>query len=210
MEIGERIRWLRKQRNMTIENLASKVGVTRQTISRYENGVIIDIPSSKLESIANALSVSDSYLLGLTLESQCDSAEYDIQRIRKEISEAKTDDEKDVLQANLEILQESYSDMLFLKEMQHLASTQSKDAVQNQSKDMAQKLGLRIKDKVSKFSSDKGATITMNIDSWLLLALKGMAADSGRNLADEIERALYDHVMSAIDNNSPTEDTTLL
>ena len=44
MTIGERIRFIRKQRNMTIDALAKSVGVTRQTISRYETGAIIEIP----------------------------------------------------------------------------------------------------------------------------------------------------------------------
>ena len=68
MEVGERIRYIRKQRNMTIEALAKSVGVTRQTISRYETGSIAEIPRSKLEKIADELGVKCDYLEGWTME----------------------------------------------------------------------------------------------------------------------------------------------
>ena len=61
MTIGERIRFIRKQRNMTIDALAKSVGVTRQTISRYETGAIIEIPRNKLEKIAEELGVKYEY-----------------------------------------------------------------------------------------------------------------------------------------------------
>lgn len=39
MELGKRITEIRKQNNMTQEDLAEKFHVTRQTISNWENGV---------------------------------------------------------------------------------------------------------------------------------------------------------------------------
>lgn len=48
------IRDLRKAAGMTQEQLASKIGVTRATLSRYENGTI-DPPMSQIERIVNAL-----------------------------------------------------------------------------------------------------------------------------------------------------------
>ena len=38
MELGKRITEIRKQNNMTQEDLAEKFHVTRQTISNWENG----------------------------------------------------------------------------------------------------------------------------------------------------------------------------
>lgn len=64
MPIGENIRIRRKELDMTLEDIASMVGVSRQTMSRYETGVIGNIPSDKIELLAKALRTSPSYLMG--------------------------------------------------------------------------------------------------------------------------------------------------
>lgn len=200
MELGERIRWLRKLQGMTIETLAGKVGVTRQTISRYETGAIIDIPKSKLESVAAALDVSVDYLNGWTLESQRDSIQYDLQKQKEMLQAAKNEDEKMAIELNVSILEESYEDLRIALQLQ------SASIFSNQKQQRTN--GFTIGSKVREWHSDKKANLTMAIDSWLLLALKGMAADSNRSLADEIESALYDYVMNAIDaeSNAPKEE----
>ena len=63
--IGERIHRLRKEKNMTQEELAKKVGYTsRTTINKIEKN-IIDLPRSKITLLARAFEVSEEYLLGL-------------------------------------------------------------------------------------------------------------------------------------------------
>nr|DAP10360.1 MAG TPA: Repressor protein CI [Caudoviricetes sp.] len=49
---------------MTLEDLGNKIGVSRQTIQRYESGVITNIPSDKIELLAKYLSTTPSYLMG--------------------------------------------------------------------------------------------------------------------------------------------------
>ena len=49
---------------MTLDEVAQKVGVSRQTIQRYESGVIQNIPSDNIEKIACALGVSPGQLMG--------------------------------------------------------------------------------------------------------------------------------------------------
>lgn len=61
---GERIRDIRRKRGLTQEQLAEKLGVKKQTIFKYENGVIANIPPDRILAIANLLSVSPSYLMG--------------------------------------------------------------------------------------------------------------------------------------------------
>ena len=39
--IGSKIRELRKAKRMTLEELAAAIGTSKQTIHRYENGIII-------------------------------------------------------------------------------------------------------------------------------------------------------------------------
>lgn len=64
MGLKENIKMLRTQKNMTLEDLAKIVGVSRQTIQRYESGVIGNIPSDKIELIAKALNTSPADLMG--------------------------------------------------------------------------------------------------------------------------------------------------
>lgn len=49
---------------MTLEELAETVGTSRQTIHRYENGIITNIPPEKVVSLAKALDTTPAYLMG--------------------------------------------------------------------------------------------------------------------------------------------------
>ena len=70
MGLKENIKMIRTQKNMTLEDLAKKVGVSRQTIQRYESGVIGNIPSDKIELIAKALETTPADLMGWNNETQ--------------------------------------------------------------------------------------------------------------------------------------------
>ena len=67
--LAERIRSLRKERGMSLEALAEAVGVSRQTIFRYETGAITNIPSEKVEAMAKALGTTPARLMGWEDES---------------------------------------------------------------------------------------------------------------------------------------------
>ena len=62
--LAKNIRELRKEKGMTLEELAEKVGTSRQTIHRYENGMISNIPSEKIVLLASALNTTPSTLMG--------------------------------------------------------------------------------------------------------------------------------------------------
>ncbi len=62
--IGERIKKLRKERGLSLEELADSIGTSRQTVHRYETGVISNIPHEKIEAMARALGVTPSSLMG--------------------------------------------------------------------------------------------------------------------------------------------------
>ena len=64
MSIGETIRKKRIHAGMSLEELAVKIGISRQTLSRYETGVIANIPSDKIESLAKILKTTPAYLMG--------------------------------------------------------------------------------------------------------------------------------------------------
>lgn len=64
MEIGKRIKTLREQKGISQTELAEKSKSSKQTIYKYENGIITNIPSDKIELIAKILDVTPSYLMG--------------------------------------------------------------------------------------------------------------------------------------------------
>ena len=67
--VGERIAFAREQRNMTLEEVAKLCETTKQTIFKYENGIVTNIPYEKILLLTKALKVSPSYLFGWEEES---------------------------------------------------------------------------------------------------------------------------------------------
>ena len=62
---AERLKWLRKdRRRITLEELAKKVGISKATVQRYENGIITNIPSDKIELLAEALETTPGFIMG--------------------------------------------------------------------------------------------------------------------------------------------------
>lgn len=59
-----KLKELRKAKGLTLDALAERIGTSKQTIHRYENGTIANIPPSKVESLAEALGTSPSELMG--------------------------------------------------------------------------------------------------------------------------------------------------
>ena len=64
MTIGERIKMLREETGMSQVDFANKINVSKQTLYKYENNLITNIPSDKIEAIAKTASVSPAYLMG--------------------------------------------------------------------------------------------------------------------------------------------------
>jgi transcriptional regulator with XRE-family HTH domain len=61
---GQRIKSRRKQKQMSADEVASKLGVSRSTIFRYENGHIEKVPANVLERLAEILDTTPTYLMG--------------------------------------------------------------------------------------------------------------------------------------------------
>lgn len=62
---GQKLRALRLDNNLTLKDVADRIGVKHQTVFKYENEIITTIPTDKLVALANLYSVSPSYLLDL-------------------------------------------------------------------------------------------------------------------------------------------------
>lgn len=66
MTVGERIKEIRMKLGMSQVAFADKINVSKQTLYKYENNIITNIPSDKIEAAAKLGNVSPSYLMGWT------------------------------------------------------------------------------------------------------------------------------------------------
>lgn len=64
MTIGERIKEIRNKLDMSQVDFATKINVSKQTLYKYENNLITNIPSDKIEAVAKLGHVSPAYLMG--------------------------------------------------------------------------------------------------------------------------------------------------
>lgn len=62
--ISDRIKRARDAQGMTLKEISDLIGVSEATFSRYEGGHIGNIPSSRIEKIAEFLKVTPGYLMG--------------------------------------------------------------------------------------------------------------------------------------------------
>lgn len=62
--LSTNLKRLRKERKMTLDELAAAIGTSKQTIHRYENGIITNVPPEKVSKLAAALGVTPSVLMG--------------------------------------------------------------------------------------------------------------------------------------------------
>ena len=103
LKLHENIRAARIAANLTQAKLAKRIGVKQQTIQKYENGIVTNIPSDRIEAIAKALEVTPAYLMGweqepsqeeLTLDEQPEDVEFALWGEVKDLSD---DEKQDIL-----------------------------------------------------------------------------------------------------------------
>ena len=63
MTVNQKIRILRKEKNMTISSLAEKVGIYQSLLTRYETGVIPYVPVELIDKLAGVLGCKVSDLI---------------------------------------------------------------------------------------------------------------------------------------------------
>ena len=61
---SSKLKELRKSKGLTLDELAELIGTSKQTIHRYENGIITNVPPEKVEGLANALGTTPGELMG--------------------------------------------------------------------------------------------------------------------------------------------------
>jgi len=114
MTIGNRIKAARKAKDMTLENLATHARLSRQTISRYETGVIQSIPSDTIEVLAAVLDTTPAYLMGWEVDSKSGHTDlfdtYEIGGFERDMIKTMseyTDDEKEEVAKLLKLFDDS-------------------------------------------------------------------------------------------------------
>ena len=121
--IGERIRLIRIKRNLTLEEVAKHINVSRQTVQRYEANVIRNIPSEKINHIAQVLNVSPHYLMGwLDIQIPSDANTNELQPLI-DILNSKDKESKALLIEILSILSKPDFTILQLKALKNFLNT---------------------------------------------------------------------------------------
>ena len=64
MTVGNRIKQKRESIPLSQVDLANACGISKQTLYEYENNIVTNIPSDKIELIADKLKTEPAYLMG--------------------------------------------------------------------------------------------------------------------------------------------------
>jgi transcriptional regulator with XRE-family HTH domain len=64
MKKGEIIRQRRKELGLSLQEVADRMGTSKQTISKYETGTVTNIPYKSIVGLAKALQSSPAHLMG--------------------------------------------------------------------------------------------------------------------------------------------------
>ena len=63
-DISMKIQQLRKEKGMTLEQVATIVGVGKSTVRKWETGMIANMKRDKIALLAEALGTTPTYLMG--------------------------------------------------------------------------------------------------------------------------------------------------
>lgn len=66
MTMGQRIRECRRSKDFTQKELAEKLNVKEAAVSKWESGVVENIPRSTIKTMADLLEVHPCYLMGFS------------------------------------------------------------------------------------------------------------------------------------------------
>ena len=77
-DMARKIRELRKAKNMTLEDVATIVGVGKSTVRKWETGMIANMRRDKIASLAKALDTTPAYLMGWEEEQKKNDIQADI------------------------------------------------------------------------------------------------------------------------------------
>ncbi|MBE6792533.1 MAG: helix-turn-helix transcriptional regulator [Ruminococcaceae bacterium] len=77
--MAEKIRELRKEKGLTLEQVADIVGVGKSTVRKWETGMIANMKRDKIASLAKALGTTPAYLMGWTEDPKKENSPSELQ-----------------------------------------------------------------------------------------------------------------------------------
>ena len=92
MTFAERLRELRTEKKMSLNQVAEKIGVGRANIYKYEHGIITNVPPDRVHALANLFGVTRPYLMGWTDDRKAnphENLDMVAERLREQIESAK-------------------------------------------------------------------------------------------------------------------------
>ncbi|MBP3490786.1 helix-turn-helix transcriptional regulator [bacterium] len=85
MKIGCRIKELREKTGLSQTELAEKIHTTKQTIYKYETGIVTNIPSDRIEQMSSIFGCSPCYIMGWDDKFASSSSSIDLSDLEKKI-----------------------------------------------------------------------------------------------------------------------------
>ena len=77
-DMARKIKELRKEKGLTLEQVASAVGVGKSTVRKWETGMIANMRRDKIAALARVLGTTPVYLLGWEEEQKKNDIQADI------------------------------------------------------------------------------------------------------------------------------------
>lgn len=78
MDIHDKIKFLRKQKDISVDDIVSKLNISRASYYRYESKEIYNLPIDIIAPLAQILGVAPAYLMGWTDNAQATPVRLDI------------------------------------------------------------------------------------------------------------------------------------
>ena len=64
MKVGELLKKLRIEKDLSLDDVAKQLGLARQTLYKYETGLITNVPLTRIEELAKIYNVTPGYIMG--------------------------------------------------------------------------------------------------------------------------------------------------
>jgi transcriptional regulator with XRE-family HTH domain len=77
-DMARKIKELRKEKGLTLEQVGNIVGVGKSTVRKWETGMIANMKRDKIAALAKALDTSPTYLMGWQEEQKKNDIQADI------------------------------------------------------------------------------------------------------------------------------------
>lgn len=84
---GTFLKEMRIERDLTLDDVGSKIGVTKQTLYKYENNIVTNIPSDKIEALAKLYNISPAKIMGWQQETDSELTRKDEREIESDLED---------------------------------------------------------------------------------------------------------------------------